>query len=634
MFGFYWSLRKGIQLRDVRLSKYAQMLLEFKVLEIRHQRYFLKEKFILGQIRKEKRGTFLKIPGNATKYSIFADECNDGDWVLVFKKAKGYKVLSVLKEQNVQRIAYLAFIKGVPKIFDFQTHRLLKSGVREKALKTLPDGTIFLLQKSQIVEVLGTLDNPRIDEKISLNLYHKQEEFSASVLQESESFGSEVDISLYPNRVDLRHLPFCTIDPETAKDFDDAIFYDSKNAELYVAIADVSAYVAMYSALDKEARKRGFSIYLPHKSIPMLPHQLSENLCSLKPFESRLAYVWKIRLHRGCAKILDSHLFEAFICSQRRFTYTEVDKILKSPPEQESQEEFLAPMILSLFKQMQKIRKKRLEFGYDFYSEEERISLNADFEIQDIKLEISSPSHELVEEAMLLANLLSAKRLQEFLPLGIYRSHKPPKKDRIQELFSFLRTLEYTIPKKDLHKQFLALQKAARKRQQEKEISRLMIKSQSNAEYTSENQGHFGLGFECYTHFTSPIRRYVDLCVHRLLKNVDHKSKHYLQQELNAICDEVNQLEKENAKVEIDFKDRIYARWAMKNIGRILDAIVIDEHYPILGRACSDIYGARLLIEGDNLEFYQKVKVKISQVDLCQAKIFCEVAKGNFNYVS
>ena len=208
---------------------------------------------------------------------------------------------------------------------------------------------------------------------------------------------------MYPQRVDLRDKAFCTIDPVDAKDFDDAIFYDRAQNTLFVAIADVSEYVFAFSATDKEARNRGFSIYFPHKAVPMLPRNLSENICSLKPNEDRLAFCFKISFDEN-GEVRSEELFEAIINSKRRFNYDEVDSLLEKKPNLEH-----LSWLYELFTLMQKQRKKRLKNAFEFRTSELKMSLDERQHLISSRYESDTPSHQLVEDCMLFANKAAAR---------------------------------------------------------------------------------------------------------------------------------------------------------------------------------------------------------------------------------
>ena len=329
---------------------------------------------------------------------------------LVIRKAYVFQI--VYTNRNESNVFEILNIKtGLP------THAIME-GMDLKAFKI---GTVMKVdsQTDKVLEIFGQLDDPKVDEKISLALYNRANEFEEDCLAQAKEVESGVTASEHTNRVDLTHLDFCTIDPVTAKDFDDAIYFDKKAFTLYVAIADVSHYVDYFSPIDQEAKRRGFTTYFPHKSFPMLPRELSENICSLKPQVDRLAFVAKIALDENTLLPLKEEFFEAIIHSKRRFNYDEIDVIIEthgSNVEKEHEKRIL-DYLLPLQKITEKLRKKRLSSGFDFRSEEIKLTINANHELVKTQIETGTPSHSLIEECMLLANQASAKRFEYGLSL-------------------------------------------------------------------------------------------------------------------------------------------------------------------------------------------------------------------------
>lgn len=426
---------------------------------------------------------------------------------------------------------------------------------------------------------------------------------------------------MYPSRKDLRNLNFCTIDPIDAKDFDDAIYYDKNEHAIYIAIADVSAYVHAYSAIDKEARSRGFSIYFPHIAIPMLPRALSENICSLKPNEDRLAFCFKISLDQN-NEVIKEELFEAIINSKRRFNYDEVDEYLQT------QEDLgVINWLYEVFKITQNLRKKRLKNACEFKTQELRMTLDENNKLIKTRLENDTASHNLIEDCMLLANKAAAK----LIDIGVFRNHLSPDYKKIDQLLADLSTLSIDInPKNNVIELFKDIQVLANELNIREEVDKLIIKAQKKAEYSSENAGHFGLGFDKYTHFTSPIRRYSDLILHRLLKakiNNDEKMFNYLLLNIQSTCEELSLLEREADKVAWHFMDRKFARWAKENIGKRFKALVVENQSSLQVKLNDEIKGALITIIGSRANLLENVEVEITEVDIVSAKIFGKITK-------
>lgn len=562
-----------------------------------------------------------------------------GDIALVktISKSTRARLVSLLYTPSVHTLAYLEKLKGKICALELKSNQdkplIIPLKARQKALSSLPPHTVLKVdvRNGEILEVLGVLEDEKIDESIVLQTYNRSEEFSAESLELAKSFGDEVYPSLYPKRKDLLSLPFCTIDPSDAKDHDDAIYFDCKNSVLYVGIADVSEYVSKDSSLDKEAKARGFSVYFPHKSIPMLPRALSENICSLNENAVRLALVWEIKLDNN-GEILHSEVYEALLKNYCNLTYEQVDEFLNTKKTQKIPKN-IQESILGFYPLAQKIRERRLKKGYTFLGDEVRLRLDENQSLKEVRLSSEGESHCIVEEAMLLANIQSAKILQDLEANGIYRIHEEMKEEKLFELLVHLRALGFqtSAKGKNIHQVIEEIQKWSAKEGIEKEVDKMIIKAQNQAIYSSENIGHFGLGFEVYTHFTSPIRRYSDLCVHRLIKDNLEGGKRlkYLSEEYPSLAKSLSESEKIATKMEIEYKDRKFAHWANSHIGEELDAIVVDEQYPPLLQAQEKIVGARVVCKDKiQVEKFEKLRVEIVSANIANAKIYVRVIEG------
>ena len=509
------------------------------------------------------------------------------------------------------------------------THAVME-GMDLKAFKL---GTVLKVDvdDDKVLEVFGHLADPKVDEKISLALYDREDAFPADCVSDALEIESEVTKEEHPDRVDLTHLDFCTIDPVTAKDFDDAIYFDMETPPLYVAIADVSHYVPFFTPIDKEAKKRGFTTYLPHKSFPMLPRELSENICSLKSKVDRLAFVAKIELDRATLKPLKEEFFEAIIHSKHRFNYENIDKILdegtKGITDTIAQ---ILTWLLPLQKITVKLHNERLKNGFDFRSEEVKLSINAEHLLTATQIETGTPSHSLIEECMLLANQASAKR---FTGEGdsIFRIHEPPQLSKIEALLTELASIGlYVEEYEDSPGLIRAIQKEAEKMGLAAEVDSMVIKSLRRASYSATNVGHFGLGFSHYSHFTSPIRRYSDLILHRLIKTQlreDEEEASYLLRNIEPLCARVSELEREATKAEWDFRDRKFARWAAEHMDEVFEAEIIEAGESAKAVLKGDIKGITVNLKGDDVMLFDRVKVKINEANIPQAIIMVELVE-------
>jgi len=600
----------------------------------------LKSKYRIGKVDVTKKGFgFLTPLGVKEKdYLIEAEHLNGagrGDLVIAEKlfNKKGRpkaKVVYILEKAFSVSVVYLTFEyknnKKVPVLKNIKTDLQTFVAEKKKTLKKLPEGAVFKVDNytNKIIDVLGVLDDPWVDEKISLALYNKKEEFSKKAVAEAEAYGDYVDKEFYPNRVDLTELSFCTIDPPTAKDHDDAIYFDKEKNVLYVAIADVSEYVYLNGNIDKEAKERGFSIYFPHKSVPMLPRQLSENICSLKEKEDRLAFVFKIELNSK-NEVVKEELFEAVIKSKRKYSYDRVDEFLDGKFENTDEvDKEILEWLMPLWDRIKKIRTKRLKTGLDFSSDEIKMTLNDEGLIEKIELEKETPSHKLIEDCMLLANKAAAKMID----FGIFRVHEKPSSNSIDELYESLTALgiNVDVDEKDFVKVVRDIQKQAKMLGIEKEVDKLIIRSQQQARYDAKNIGHYALGFEKYTHFTSPIRRYSDLTLHRLLKSLirnDRKQMEFILRNIEALVVKISELEREAMKVEWDFYDRKYARYAKEHLNEIYKGIIEDTEIPPIAKITEDLLlGARVFLKDKKkYNLFEKVDVEIVSSNIATAKI-------------
>ncbi|EIX6117745.1 VacB/RNase II family 3'-5' exoribonuclease [Campylobacter jejuni] len=633
---FLNSLSYGISSHEVS-NEFKQILRELlanHIIKEHKNKYYLNNGFAFGVLDISSKGTgFLQCFDESFKKDLLIENknlkgANYKDIVAVKllplkKKRPSAKVILVLKRANETSLVITKRYGEAVLGMNIKTGLSTALKASQKSLKALPLGTVLKIENenNNIIEVLGHIHDESIDEKISLALFNKNNEFSDACIKEALANGDSVDASMYENRMDLRALPFCTIDPIHAKDFDDAIYFDTQKREIYVAIADVSEYVYAYSAIDKEARNRGFSIYFPHIAIPMLPHPLSENICSLKPHLDRLAYCFKITLdHEN--KVIKEELFEGIINSKRRFNYDEVDEILVQKPDLKE-----LSWLYELFEITKNLRKMRLKNAFEFRTEELRMNLDENLSLKSTVFEKDTPSHNLIEDCMLLANKAAAK----LIDIGVFRNHLSADTRKIDKLLNELRELGIDVNfKPNLPELIRDIQALADELNLRAEVDKLIIKAQKKAEYSSVNAGHFGLGFDKYSHFTSPIRRYSDLILHRLLKakqKNDEKLFNYLLLNIESTCENLSALEREADKVAFDFMDRKFARWAAKNIGKKFKALVVQNDGVCIAKLDDEIKGADIILYDTHANLLENVEVQIMEADIVMAKIYAKITQ-------
>lgn len=390
-----------------------------------------------------------------------------------------------------------------------------------------------------ITEILGDHMAPGMEIDVALRGHGIPFEWPKDVERAVAGLTEEVAEADLAGRIDLRHLPFVTIDGEDAKDFDDAVFcepMDNGGSRLYVAIADVSHYVKPGSPLDDEAQKRGNSVYFPGHVVPMLPEVLSNGLCSLKPKVNRLTMVCEMELNAS-GQVEHYRFFEGVIFSHARLTYTEVADMMEeseSDTRARSKERLreryanVVPHLETLYATYLKMAAARQEAGaLDFSSTETRIVFGETRKIAEIVPVLRNNAHRLVEECMLAANVCTARFLEDSdLPV-LYRVHEGPNTDKLENLSAFLRELGLVLTRKTKPepKDYQRILESVGDRPDAHLIQTMLVRSMLQAVYQPENIGHFGLGFDAYTHFTSPIRRYPDLLVHRGLRFLIREGK-------------------------------------------------------------------------------------------------------------
>jgi len=632
------KLTHGVSEQDLSTEekKLVKEWLAKNYLTFKNSTYKFNSKYRGGVLGLVQKGTaYLHVIGDNVK-DLYIDEigtATEGDLIIAQRllgKRGGAsaKIAEVVGREESYGVGYIVEKYGHKSLVDIKTEHPVGAELTQGEINSYKLGDVFKIdyQEHRVMEKLGHISDPKVDEKIVLAQFNKHDEFDEEVLKIARSF-PPVDAKKYPNRKDLRALPFCTIDPVTAKDFDDSIYWDDAKNTLYVAIADVSKYVKPFGALDNEAMYRGFSIYLPHRSIPMLPRELSETLCSLQPHIDRLAYVFEIQLNRETLEVVHSDVYEALMHSDRRFNYEEIDAFFDGKLKAKTKEEELIFDSLTKLRVItDRLRHERLKIGFDFHSVEISMTLDEDTNLIATTESEETPSHGLVEDCMLLANKEAAKRYDR----GIFRIHEPPSQTKIQTLYQELSAIGMNIEIKGTIKETIeAIQKQAREMGIESDVDTLIIRSQMQARYAPLNSGHFGLGFEEYTHFTSPIRRYSDLIVHRLLKAIkkgDTEEGSYVLRNIETLAMMISEKEREASSIEAEYKARKYARWAKENLHKEFRARIIATESEVRAELHDEIIGAKLNITGAaDVVLFENVIVRIDKVDIPRARIYATV---------
>jgi len=590
---------------------FISKLQSLKILKTENNFFLFNTRYIVGYIEFSQSGSAYIRALHSKTDELFIDKENladakNGDLVIARRiisprvSASGTVTLVV---QSASR-KVLVLVKD-NQLLDILTSTPITTNIDAFKYR---DETILELNfdATEVVSEIGHLSDARVDEIISLARHNRPDEFDEKVISSLPTTMPDE-----PHRVDLTELNFSTIDPTTAKDYDDAIYFDTTSKTLYVAIADVSAFVTEGSPLDIEAQKRGFSIYFAHRAVPMLPYKLSEELCSLQPHVERFAFVCEMKMDGTSVKT--SKFYEAKIKSANRFTYDEIDEHLENPKTFDKKFSY----INKLYELTKKIRHERLKDGLDFQTTETRQHLDKNLLLEFTTLEHSTPSHSLVEECMLLCNVQAAIMMKG---KGLFRVHDEPSLQKLSGLYEQLGTLGIPIKhQENVRDMFKEIQKVSNQTLMKEQIDAILIKSQMQARYYAESSEHFGLGFKTYTHFTSPIRRYSDLLVHRLIKKrlaKDEKGYKELMKDMASLSLDISEKERECDKVQYDFTARVYARWAKNNINTTIKASISSLRPRAVAESIEPITGLRVMLSSTHSSLFDELNVKITDADL------------------
>lgn len=439
--------------------------------------------------------------------------------------------------------------------------------------------------EGKIVEILGHIHDPGVDILSIIRGYDLPEAFGEKVMNQAERIPDTVSEADMAGRTDLRDVQMVTIDGEDAKDLDDAVSL-SKEGEWYhlgVHIADVSNYVQENSALDWEALERGTSVYLVDRVIPMLPHRLSNGICSLNQGVDRLALSCLMTIDTK-GNVTDYQIVESVIRVDRRMSYTSVKKILEDHDEQECREyEALVPMFEQMAELAAVLRQKRHKRGsIDFDFPETKILLDPEGHPVDIRPYERNVATKIIEDFMLIANETVAQHFFWLEIPFVYRTHDNPDPEKIMKLSTFLHNFGYYIKtsREEVHpKEIQKLLDKMEGTPEEALISRLTLRSMKQAKYTVECSGHFGLACQYYCHFTSPIRRYPDLQIHRIIKEqlrgrLSEKRQEHYQEKLPAVAERSSKMERRADEAERETEKLKKAEYMEAHIGEIFEGVI------------------------------------------------------------
>ncbi|MGZ8252936.1 MAG: ribonuclease R [Methylophilaceae bacterium] len=499
----------------------------------------------------------------------------------------------------------------------------------------------------KVVEILGNYADSGMEIEIALRKHQLPYEFSPAAVSQAEKYPRLVQEADWKGRVDLRELALITIDGETARDFDDAVYAEpqGKGWRLVVAIADVSFYVKPGDALDKDAYDRGNSVYFPRRVIPMLPEALSNGLCSLNPDVERLCMVCDMQIDAlGVVKRYE--FYPSVMRSKARMTYTKVFEMISQPDGELAKEyAWLMPHVqhlYTLYKIMLKSREKRGAIEFD--SSETLMIFNDNGKIDRIEAVVRNEAHRLIEECMLAANVCASDFLKEHEHPALYRIHEGPTPEKLEALRTFMGEFGFGVGGGDTPhaKDYGKLLTAIKGRPDEQLLQTVLLRSMQQAVYSPDNIGHFGLAYESYTHFTSPIRRYPDLLIHRAIKAVINNNK-YTAGDWHVLGQHCSMTERRADDATRDVNAWLKCYYMQDKIGEVfdgtvagvtsfglfvaLDGIYVEGllHVTELGNDYFNYDKARHEMAGERTgvryRLGDRLRVKVSRVDLETSKI-------------
>ncbi len=574
-------------------------------------------------------------------------------------------VLDIVERAQVQVVGRFYIDRGIA-ILEAEDKRLTQSIVLEpeSVAQFKPESGQVIVAKiesypelhrpavTKIIEVLGEYADSGMEIEIAVRKHHLPHQFSEACQKAAAKIPDHVRKSDLKGRVDLRDLPLVTIDGETARDFDDAVYAEriGRNFRLVVAIADVSHYVRPGDAIDNDAIERSTSVYFPRRVIPMLPENLSNGICSLNPDVERLCMVCDMSITYA-GNVKEYKFYPAVMRSHARLTYNQVWQWI-----QEGSDNPLKPQIDTLYKLFQVLQKKRQDRGaVEFESVETQMIFDDNGKIEKIVPVHRNDAHKLIEECMLAANVCAADFLLKNKHTALFRNHLGPTPEKLATLREQLGLLGLTLAggDKPTPKDYAALAQQFKGRPDEELLQVMMLRSMQQAVYEPHNDGHFGLAYESYAHFTSPIRRYPDLTVHRAIKAVLQGEKYTPQKTWQALGVHTSFCERRADDASKDVENWLKTYYMRDKVGEVfkgkisgmtsfgifvtLDDIHIDGlvHISDLGEDYFNFRPEIMVIEGERsgvrFSMGDELMVKVARADLDTSKIDLVLVNGNEN---
>lgn len=564
----------------------------------------------------------------------------DGDTVLVKitaglngdKKKEGEVVKVISRERDtivgiLQRNENFGFVTPTHSFGKdiYIPYRMMKDAKNQQlvVVKITSWGTNEKKPEGEIIEVIGDPYNTNNMIEALIVREGMSETFSKPVLIEARNIPVTISKEEIAKRKDLRDLPIITIDGDDAKDLDDAVYVkklSNGNYKLIVSIADVSHYIPEGSMLDQEAFKRGNSVYLVDRVLPMFPKEISNGICSLNPNEDKLTFTCEMEIDQN-GKVVDSDTYKSVIKSVRRMTYTNVNRMIAGEEEALKEYSDIKDMVMEMLELSKIIRQVKYNRGsIDFDLPEIKLILDEDGKVKYIKNRERGESERIIEDFMIAANETVAEKLFWMEIPSVYRTHEKPDPERIKNLNETLSKFKYRIHSLDeIHpKKFQKIIEDSKERGINLLVHKLILMALKQARYTVDNLGHFGLASGYYTHFTSPIRRYADLTVHRILNSVLHgyPSKKVIAknaEELPQICTHISKTERSAMKIEDESIKIKLVEYMIDKVGEEYDATIVgfsnkrvffetEEHVECFW----DVVAAKHYYEFDDREYVMK----------------------------
>jgi len=596
---------KGQRMRSLLVEKLNTMVRAGQIIENRRGEYCLTAKLdlVTGTVsgHRDGFGFVVRDDGESEDVYLSAREMRplfDGDRVAIRVKgmdrrgrAEG-QLVDVLERGTQQVAGQFIRERGIGLVIPDNSkisHRILipkdeSGGAKhgQMVVVEILDFPTYVEQATgRVVNIIGTPGEKGIATDIAIHSHAIPYEWPDTVREQVQDFGAEVPDASMDGRTELRNVDLITIDGADARDFDDAVFCMKAESgwRLLVAIADVANYVSIGSALDKEAIVRGTSVYFPDRVVPMLPEVLSNGLCSLNPKVDRLCMVCDMEVSSS-GKVTKATFFEGVMKSKARLTYSQVGDFLSGASKTSVPSELQASVrdLHDLYKAFAKQRRRRGAIEIDL--PQTKFKLNDDGEIDRIEVVPRNDAHRLIEECMIAANVEAAKFLKKHRIPGLYRVHPKPDTDRFNDLRLYLISLGLKVPHPD-HvepRHFTQLIEQVKDRPDSAAITMAMLRSLTHAEYSPTNVGHFGLALESYAHFTSPIRRYPDLLVHRAIRHIIRGGKpgkyDYAPKEMERLGAITSAHEKRAEEATRDVEAWLKCQYMEQHLGDEFDGVI------------------------------------------------------------